>query len=367
RPRGQVQEPADQDRTPHARRPPLPLGDGGVDVRAAVHGVPAGGRREVRVGAVALDGRSPPDGVDPVPRRARQLFPRLLVDLGRAARHPRAEGGAAARAGPRRPRAEVGQVPARQPALPPRHRRRRVRRHHHRAADDSAHPHRPRGAQPVLPERRHLGAHLRHPRPGRRRPGRPGDRARLLRRAAGEVVDHQVDDLRLDYAAAVPRAPRTGALAGQRRRIGESEAGGPGVSGAEVVGELTTRINTIEEAYEFMLAYASQGLSADQETATGRQAREFLVRCSAALDNFGDFLTGYTERLALEPAAAYRAFISVIDRDARDAQAAIQLVLAQRAISSQLVDNLNASIHLRALLTDLFLIDEVLKGQRASS
>ena len=139
------------------------------------------------------------------------------------------------------------------------------------------------------------------------------------------------------------------------------------MSGAEVVGELTTRINTIEEAYEFMLAYASQGLSADQETATGRQAREFLVRCSAALDNFGDFLTGYTERLALEPAAAYRAFISVIDRDARDAQAAIQLVLAQRAISSQLVDNLNASIHLRALLTDLFLIDEVLKGQRASS
>ena len=29
-----------------------------------------------------------------------------------------------------------------------------------------------------------------------------------------------------------------------------------------------------------------------------------------------------------------------------------------------MVDNLNASIHLRALLTDLFLIDEVLKGQR---
>ena len=39
----------------------------------------------------------------------------------------------------------------------------------------------------------------------------------------------------------------------------------------------------------------------------------------------------------------------------------MQLVLAQPAISSQLVDNLNASIHLRALLTDLFLIDEVLK------
>ena len=57
----------------------------------------------------------------------------------------------------------------------------------------------------------------------------------------------------------------------------------------------------------------------------------------------------------------------MLDRDARDSQAALQLVLAQDAIGSQIVDNLNASIHLRALLTDLFLIDEVLKSQRSQA
>jgi hypothetical protein len=36
-------------------------------------------------------------------------------------------------------------------------------------------------------------------------------------------------------------------------------------------------------------------------------------------------------------------------------------VLAQPSINSQLIDNLNASIHVRALLTDLFLLDEALK------
>ena len=41
---------------------------------------------------------------------------------------------------------------------------------------------------------------------------------------------------------------------------------------------------------------------------------------------------------------------------------AVQLVIAQPSISSQLVDNLNASIHVRALLTDLFLIDEILEA-----
>ena len=60
----------------------------------------------------------------------------------------------------------------------------------------------------------------------------------------------------------------------------------------------------------------------------------------------------------------YRAFLGVLERDARDSLAAIQLVLAQNSISSQLIDNLNASIHLRALLTDLFLIDEILKPQK---
>jgi hypothetical protein len=63
----------------------------------------------------------------------------------------------------------------------------------------------------------------------------------------------------------------------------------------------------------------------------------------------------------LEPADKYRAFFAVLDRDARDSLAALELVLAQPAISSQLIDNLNASIHLRALLTDLFLVDEIVR------
>ena len=60
------------------------------------------------------------------------------------------------------------------------------------------------------------------------------------------------------------------------------------------------------------------------------------------------------------------AFLAVLDRDARDSLAAMELVLAQPAISSQLIDNLNASMHLRALLTDVFLLGEVLRTQRVA-
>ena len=136
------------------------------------------------------------------------------------------------------------------------------------------------------------------------------------------------------------------------------------MSAADALAELNARIDTIEEAYEFFLAYASQGLPSDQGSDTGRQARNYLQRCDGALTAFGDFLNGFVDRLGVGDAAPYRAFIEVIDADARHAQAAIRLVAAQPSISSQVVDNLNASIHLRALLTDLFLIDEVVKQQQ---
>jgi hypothetical protein len=66
---------------------------------------------------------------------------------------------------------------------------------------------------------------------------------------------------------------------------------------------------------------------------------------------------------ALDPnlAKAGAAFFTAVDTDARVALAAIRLVLARADISSQLIDNLNASIHLRALLTDLFVVDEALR------
>ena len=64
-----------------------------------------------------------------------------------------------------------------------------------------------------------------------------------------------------------------------------------------------------------------------------------------------------------QPAEQFSPFLAVLDRDARDSLAAMELVLAQPAISSQLIDNLNASMHLRALLTDVFLLGEILSVQ----
>src|SRR5215210_2099284 len=131
--------------------------------------------------------------------------------------------------------------------------------------------------------------------------------------------------------------------------------------------EIEERCNTIEECYEFMLAYAAQGLPSDEGSRSGGQVREFLNRAVNALNGLVESYSTAVRQETLDHAEKYQAFFDVLDRDARDSLAAIELVLIQPAISSQLMDNLNASIHLRALLTDLFLVYELLKTQRQAA
>ena len=129
--------------------------------------------------------------------------------------------------------------------------------------------------------------------------------------------------------------------------------------------EISERCNTIEEGYEFMLAYAAQGFPNDQGSQRGDEIRGYLHRVRDAIAGLVEACALAVKQEGLQPEEPYRAFFAVLDRDARDSLAAVELVLAQPVINSQLVDNLNASIHLRALLTDLFLVSEILKPQAA--
>ncbi len=106
-------------------------------------------------------------------------------------------------------------------------------------------------------------------------------------------------------------------------------------------------IETIESGYEFLLAYAAQGRPAQAETGPGPHARPTIEGVATAMDTVqASFADSNNE------------FEKVIAEDCRKAVAALRFILAQPAIGSEMVDNLNASIHLRAVLTDLFLYSE---------
>ncbi len=120
--------------------------------------------------------------------------------------------------------------------------------------------------------------------------------------------------------------------------------------------DLKARVDRIEESYEFFLAYAAQGLTEESASSAGEQVRDYLRLYDEALDGLVD---GF--RAHLPGAAGHEGALSILERDVQASRALVRLVSAQPVISSQLIDNLNASIHIRALLTDLFLLGDVVK------
>lgn len=108
-------------------------------------------------------------------------------------------------------------------------------------------------------------------------------------------------------------------------------------------------IETIESGYEFLLAYAAQGRPAQAELGPGPHARPTIAGIAEAMKNVASAL-----------ADSQNEFEQVIAEDCRKAGAAMSFILAQEHIGSEIVDNLNASIHLRAVLTDLFLYSEAI-------
>jgi hypothetical protein len=115
---------------------------------------------------------------------------------------------------------------------------------------------------------------------------------------------------------------------------------------------LTDAIDAVEGTYEFMLAYAAQGRVGEDvdDDIRGRLGQaeaglSFIAALASPNGGSGD----------------EAAFIEMVRQDAARARTAMRFVMGQRAIGSQMIDNLNASIHLRTLLTDLFLLDEALK------
>lgn len=118
------------------------------------------------------------------------------------------------------------------------------------------------------------------------------------------------------------------------------------------VKNLEKEIDVVESGYEFLLAYAAQGRpphnEADYPTPHARPTLESMVEAMDAV-------------AAALNASRQHEYEEVILDDLKKASATIRFVLAQSQMSSELIDNLNASIHLRAVLTDFFLYSELFR------
>ena len=118
---------------------------------------------------------------------------------------------------------------------------------------------------------------------------------------------------------------------------------------------LAQRIDVIERGYEYLLAYAAQGRQED----AGTELRDTLAGMHQALTDMQGSLRAAFAGAPLPTGT--RDFTDAVERDVLVARGAVGLVLGRERIPSLLIDNFNASVHVRALLTDLFLIEQALR------
>lgn len=121
-------------------------------------------------------------------------------------------------------------------------------------------------------------------------------------------------------------------------------------------------VDAIESGYEYFLAYAAQGRRTDLDGASETsELRDHLKKMIAAMDELDDVVRDCAADAGSDVLNSASAFFAAVAQDAATAAAILRLTVNRPAISSQLIDNLNASIHVRALLTNLFIVDEALR------
>lgn len=119
-------------------------------------------------------------------------------------------------------------------------------------------------------------------------------------------------------------------------------------------------IDQIEEAYEFMLAYAAQGRTNEAETEGESQIRGFLKRFRTSLETVSAAIPQL-----IGDGSAGTAFAERFNNDVAVMKSVLELILEKSSISSDMIDNTNGLIATRALLTDLFFVDQVLISEFA--
>ncbi len=117
---------------------------------------------------------------------------------------------------------------------------------------------------------------------------------------------------------------------------------------------IRAHIDRIEEAYEFMLAYAAQGRGDEGAGPDGAHIRTFLAQLDTAAAAIAEELD------AVPLGGEAEAFLDSFKADTAIMTSVLRTMLARDQITSEVVDNANGLIAVRAYLTGLFFLDKVL-------
>jgi hypothetical protein len=124
---------------------------------------------------------------------------------------------------------------------------------------------------------------------------------------------------------------------------------------------LQAHIESAEEAYEFLISFAGQGLDHEQPAGMSAEVSDYLEQLDEALVAAVDAAVAIADEHEVAGEADYRAMLRRLDDEIEEARTVLQLLAAQDVITSAQVDNLNGMSVFQSVMMKFFFLDELTK------
>jgi len=125
------------------------------------------------------------------------------------------------------------------------------------------------------------------------------------------------------------------------------------------VSELQRHIESAEEAYEFLIAYAGRGLDRNQPPGTSEEVREYLEQLRAAMAEGHAAAEAVPDEHDLQGEDHYRSALSTMAEEVEEARTIVALIAAQDVITSAQVDDMNGMSVFQSVMMKFFFLDEL--------
>lgn len=119
-------------------------------------------------------------------------------------------------------------------------------------------------------------------------------------------------------------------------------------------------VERTEEAYEFMISFAGQGLGrAEQTEGDAEEIRTYLRQLREALEAGSEVAAEIPEEEDLAGEEHYEAFVELLQDEVEEAVVTLELLAAQGRITSAQVDDVNGMSVFQSIVMKLFFLDDL--------
>jgi len=126
------------------------------------------------------------------------------------------------------------------------------------------------------------------------------------------------------------------------------------------VTEFQEEVERVEEAYEFMISFAGQGLGRDEQTeGDAEEIRSYLLQLRDGLEAGVEAAAAIPEEEDLAGAEEYETFVDGLAEETEEATLILDLLAAQDLITSAQIDDINGMSVFQSIVMKFFFLDDL--------